>query len=111
VVVGEVVGWSRGRGLDTTRRRRRLRAPFVSAVVITTLVGAGIASMWFDRRPTAVDGSGVFRLCGWAPSQNCVVDGDTILYGGVKIRLSDIDAPETVSALLWGSAPSSAFLS
>jgi endonuclease YncB( thermonuclease family) len=27
--------------------------------------------------------------------QNCVIDGDTIRYGGVKIRLADIDAPET----------------
>jgi endonuclease YncB( thermonuclease family) len=25
----------------------------------------------------------------------CVVDGDTIYYGGLKIRLEDIDAPET----------------
>lgn len=26
---------------------------------------------------------------------NCVVDGDTIWMGGVKIRIADIDAPET----------------
>jgi endonuclease YncB( thermonuclease family) len=76
----------------------RPRASFVSALVIATLFGAGIGSMLFDRRPTAVDGSGVFRLCGWAPSQNCVVDGDTLFHEGVKIRLADIDAPETVGA-------------
>src|SRR5829696_2455001 len=33
-------------------------------------------------------------VCGWAARQDCVVDGDTIWYGGLKIRLADIDAPE-----------------
>ena len=28
---------------------------------------------------------------------NCVIDGDTIRYGGIKIRLEDIDAPEVFS--------------
>jgi endonuclease YncB( thermonuclease family) len=28
---------------------------------------------------------------------NCVIDGDTIRLGGVKIRLEDIDAPEVFS--------------
>jgi micrococcal nuclease len=35
-----------------------------------------------------------FRLCRGANRQNCVVDGDTIWYGGTKIRISDIDTPE-----------------
>lgn len=26
---------------------------------------------------------------------NCVVDGDTIYYQGIKIRIADIDTPET----------------
>ena len=29
--------------------------------------------------------------------QNCVIDGDTIRHGGIKIRLADIDAPEISS--------------
>jgi endonuclease YncB( thermonuclease family) len=89
--LGQVLRFRRGRAW-------RPRASFVSALVIATLLGAGIGSMWFDRRPTAVSGSGVFRLCGSAASQNCVVDGDTTFYRGVKIRLADIDAPETVGA-------------
>ncbi len=36
-------------------------------------------------------------LCAGASRPNCVVDGDTIRYGGVKIRLADIDAPEVFS--------------
>jgi micrococcal nuclease len=35
-----------------------------------------------------------FELCGQGTRTNCVVDGDTIWYGGVKIRLATIDAPE-----------------
>jgi micrococcal nuclease len=41
--------------------------------------------------------SGDFRFCGWGGDQNCVVDGDTIHYGGVKIRLANIDTPEISS--------------
>ena len=46
---------------------------------------------------SAASGSGGFVLCAGASRPNCVVDGDTIRYGGVKIRLADIDAPEVFS--------------
>jgi len=36
-----------------------------------------------------------FTFCHTGGGTNCVVDGDTIWYGGVKIRIADIDAPET----------------
>lgn len=36
-----------------------------------------------------------FSLCHTGGGTNCVVDGDTIWLDGVKIRLADIDAPET----------------
>lgn len=36
-----------------------------------------------------------FSLCGQGPRVNCVVDGDTLYYQGVKIRIADIDTPET----------------
>jgi micrococcal nuclease len=38
-----------------------------------------------------------FDYCGNGSSFNCVIDGDTIRYGGFKIRLADIDAPELFS--------------
>jgi endonuclease YncB( thermonuclease family) len=36
-----------------------------------------------------------FGRCKGAVRVNCVVDGDTIWYLGTKIRLADINAPET----------------
>ena len=39
-----------------------------------------------------------FTLCAEAPRTNCVVDGDTLWVGGEKVRLADINAPETDQA-------------
>ena len=36
-----------------------------------------------------------FGLCHSGGGTNCVVDGDTIRYRGIKIRIADIDTPET----------------
>lgn len=38
-----------------------------------------------------------FALCSGALCSTCVVDGDTLWYGGEKIRLADLDAPEVFS--------------
>ena len=48
-------------------------------------------------RPQRIAEAGSFRLCAERRQANCVVDGDTIRYGGVKIRLADIDTPEVFS--------------
>lgn len=40
----------------------------------------------------------LFTLCGAAPRQTCVVDGDTFWLAGEKVRMADINAPETVQA-------------
>lgn len=42
---------------------------------------------------TAVSGS--FTLCHTGGGYNCVVDGDTLWIAGDKVRVADIDAPET----------------
>jgi endonuclease YncB( thermonuclease family) len=47
-------------------------------------------------RPQRATGAG-FRLCAERRQANCVIDGDTIRYGGVKIRIADIDTPEVFS--------------
>jgi micrococcal nuclease len=39
--------------------------------------------------------SGRFGLCHSGGGTNCVVDGDTFWFGGQKIRIADIDTPET----------------
>jgi endonuclease YncB( thermonuclease family) len=36
-----------------------------------------------------------FTYCKWGGGTNCVVDGDTFWIGGQKVRIADIDAPET----------------
>ena len=41
------------------------------------------------------DGGGGFGSCYTGGGRNCVVDGDTFWMNGVKIRIADIDAPET----------------
>ncbi len=39
-----------------------------------------------------------FTLCGGPNDDNCVIDGDTIRLAGERVRLEDIDAPETHNA-------------
>ena len=39
--------------------------------------------------------SASFALCHAGGGTNCVVDGDTLYYQGAKIRIADIDTPET----------------
>jgi micrococcal nuclease len=36
-----------------------------------------------------------FSMCHTGGGTNCVVDGDTFWIGGEKVRIADIDAPET----------------
>ena len=47
--------------------------------------------------PAAADDteSASFGLCAWGGRRNCVIDGDTFIYQGQKIRVANIDAPET----------------
>jgi endonuclease YncB( thermonuclease family) len=83
--------------------RRRLRAPWQPLAILAAVAG----SLWFATAPypnlmsangaLAINGSGVFALCALASERNCVIDGDTIRYGGTKIRLEGIDAPEVFS--------------
>jgi micrococcal nuclease len=39
-----------------------------------------------------------FALCAPGPRTTCVVDGDTFWLSGEKIRIADINAPETHGA-------------
>jgi len=59
-----------------------------------------VASLPVPLRPHANEERRIhvrFDYCGNGSSPNCVFDGDTIRYGGFKIRLADIDAPELFS--------------
>jgi endonuclease YncB( thermonuclease family) len=85
------------------RQWRLLNAPWQPLAALVGVAGA----LWFaaalppnimnGNGAGAMNGNGVFALCVGARQQNCVIDGDTIRYGGTKIRLEDIDAPETFS--------------
>jgi endonuclease YncB( thermonuclease family) len=43
----------------------------------------------------ATMGTPRFSYCKWGGGTNCVVDGDTFYIRGAKVRIADIDAPET----------------
>jgi endonuclease YncB( thermonuclease family) len=56
----------------------------------STSAGAAAISASATDQETAT-----FGLCRSGGGANCVVDGDTIWYQGTKIRIADIDTPET----------------
>lgn len=59
------------------------------------LIG-GTASLLVPTGATAKDEIvRTFTLCHTGGGTNCVVDGDTVWLDGEKIRIADIDAPET----------------
>jgi micrococcal nuclease len=48
--------------------------------------------------PIVALAAAVFALCASGPRDTCVVDGDTFWLQGEKIRIADINAPETHQA-------------
>lgn len=53
----------------------------------------GVSPAMLSPRSAPVTAS--FGFCHTGGGTNCVVDGDTFYLGGQKIRIADIDAPET----------------
>lgn len=73
---------------------------WAGAALLGTVYGAGwVDSPWTPASAATASGAnGVranFTLCHTGGGHNCVVDGDTIWLKGQKIRIADIDAPET----------------
>lgn len=69
-----------------------------AAALLGTAYGAGWPDLRGSATAEASSGEGVvadFSICHTGGGHNCVVDGDTIWLGGTKIRIADIDAPET----------------
>lgn len=85
--------------------RRRLRAVVIVTALAGILGGLGWAAyplMPGEARvvadaPAALFGRSAvrFTLCHSGGGSNCVVDGDTFRMDGAKIRIADIDTPET----------------
>lgn len=87
-------GPQNGRG----RWRPGLLALFTAAALLGALYGAGgfDGLQAIDEAEAAQAGQRIrFGYCFTGGGDNCVVDGDTIWLDGVKIRIADIDAPET----------------
>lgn len=86
-------------------RRRTTWAVFLplwgSAALLGTAYGAGwLDGLWNGGGAQTLVGTASgqrasFGYCHFGGGYNCVVDGDTIWFKGDKIRVADIDAPET----------------
>lgn len=93
-------------------RARRLRRPldFRIALVAVVAIGGVLGATWNGElldivfAPTAVTDAGTrtdtpvarrFGFCHSGGGTNCVVDGDTFWIDGERVRIADIDAPET----------------
>ncbi len=48
--------------------------------------------------PASLLAAALFALCAPGPRTTCVVDGDAFWLGGEKVRIADINAPETHTA-------------
>ncbi|MGH6903270.1 MAG: thermonuclease family protein [Geminicoccaceae bacterium] len=111
---GKVVEFRRRRPERPKARRRQSRLRNAPWPPLAALVGVA-GALWFavegypaivgKSGPAVLNGDGAFVthgqgsfvLCAATRQPNCVIDGDTIRYGGIKIRLADIDAPEVFS--------------
>ena len=86
-------GFPRGRGVWRTslREARVVLAAGLALGLGVAVVGRGDGA----RAPVAGAAGTRFSVCGSARRIDCVVDGDTFWMAGSKIRIADIDTPET----------------
>ncbi len=99
----------RNRAIRETRARR-FRPSLANTLGIVALASALALTQlsWITGRPLftlpeigdggASTGDGVtryFAICDGLRHDYCVIDGDTFTFRGEKIRIADIDAPET----------------
>lgn len=79
------------------RRRKKARhSPVLLASLAIIGIAAGLVSLSLpDRAKARDDVSRTFTFYHTGGGTNCVVDGDMIWLDGQKIRVDDIDAPET----------------
>jgi micrococcal nuclease len=88
--------------------RPRRRGTFIGMPVLLLAAAIGAAGYYgFAARGGALPHSGKhnierqyarFAACGSFTRNNCVIDGDTFVLDGEKIRIADIDAPEASGA-------------
>jgi micrococcal nuclease len=74
--------------------RRLAKATIAVAALFAAIIAVHVAVYPNRLVSESLAASGAFRLCADRRQASCVIDGDTIWHGGVKIRLADIDTPE-----------------
>ena len=80
----------------SSRPSRGFRVPRLAALGGMAAVAAvGLSLPDLSKRAAAAEVRVTFGLCPTGGGRNCVVDGDTFRLGGERIRVADIDAPET----------------
>ncbi|WP_260599705.1 thermonuclease family protein [Sphingomonas endolithica] len=88
----------RGRQATFGQQRRRggggIALMLLAGVFAGLVIERAVPDLPFSRQPPGVVGTR-FGLCFTGGGQNCVVDGDTFWMAGEKIRIADIDTPET----------------
>jgi endonuclease YncB( thermonuclease family) len=86
-------------------RRKRRAGPLVTTLVLLISFSAGVVISQVTASPASSPASSsvsfaatvnpvAYARCRGGLRINCVVDGDTLWIGGVKIRVADIDTPE-----------------
>jgi len=102
--------WSRGKRTEMvetpefippSKAKSSLQTPLFAGLA----VGALVAAFYLPNLPTFdlasllptafANPAPRFGLCSTGSGANCVIDGDTFWNQGVKIRVADIDSPET----------------
>lgn len=101
-MVPAIFGWGERMRRTATRRRA---GPFAGVVFAVLLLALGapaapglLEGMWervWSRVAPAETVAARFTLCAGPARVTCVVDGDTIWLDGVKIRIADMNTPET----------------
>jgi len=70
--------------------------PLLFGALLAALTATGLATGGVWRGTPSARASGArFGFCHSGGGINCVVDGDTFWIDGTKVRIADIDAPET----------------
>lgn len=88
-------------GIVRPFRPRSGATPGIPLLLLAALVGAA-GYYGFSNHGLALPAANLaqsrFDHCGYVTRNNCVVDGDTFILSGERIRIADIDAPETGGA-------------
>ena len=86
-----------------THRPKKQRTLYLSVPVWIALVGtifyfdsdfSGVQSVNSPVGQSLITADHKFTFCGGLSQRYCVVDGDTIRFAGINIRVEDIDTPE-----------------